>query len=267
MGGWGANRLPPPAFSDTPPLDPLFTALPTEADVHKIGNAKDVESDLDACFADLDTHLDPAFQKTIAEGSPKEFGPRFGRLIRPLEVRWGYTKPSKLFLDFENAGLADTDRAVAIILTAYIQKKRGQPITAEEEIEHYKREEEERWARMIEAAPEPLTDETLPDLVDREGHRATMTIPRMVRPARLPAYPEAMRRQGQECDVVVTFVVHKDGSTSDLRAVSGRMEFFEAIQQWLPTIRMLPALKNGRPKTVKLKMRFKFRLRGSPSLF
>ena len=79
-----------------------------------------------------------------------------------------------------------------------------------------------------------------------------------------PAYPEALRAQGIEGQVVVRFVV--DATGRPLRATakvvrSTREEFSEAVLLVLPSYRFTPARMNGRPVAQRVQMPFVFSLR------
>ena len=78
----------------------------------------------------------------------------------------------------------------------------------------------------------------------------------------LPTYPENMRRLGREADVKVAFTVHKDGSVSDVKVVSGPAEFGEAVMTSIKRTMFTPATRQGRPLAVRLSIKFKFRLTG-----
>lgn len=117
----------------------------------------------------------------------------------------------------------------------------------------------EELMKMPELSNFDVGDEGAPFVYSGKG--GNIQVPQMIQNTK-PTYPETMRRLGQEGDVKVSFIVHKDGSVSDAKVVDGRAEFGQSVLDMLHRVQFTPALKDGRPITLKLVMKFKFRLTG-----
>jgi TonB family protein len=78
-----------------------------------------------------------------------------------------------------------------------------------------------------------------------------------------PLMPEQARMMSITGRVVVRYVVHADGSVSDVRSLLPETPSIlaEAVQRWLVECRHRPALLDGRPVAVHVTQMFTFRLR------
>lgn len=79
-------------------------------------------------------------------------------------------------------------------------------------------------------------------------------------------YPDVARRLSQEGDVVVSFLVHMDGSISDIAVArsSGFPLLDTAAVTAVSTWRYMPAMQGGKPVDYHDKVVLQFRLSGSP---
>lgn len=111
-------------------------------------------------------------------------------------------------------------------------------------------------------------DPTRVEKIERRSlNRAATRIPgnRLTKPRRLgavePIYPELLRVQGIEADVVVTITIAADGSVTTVDVIKGAAGDFDAAavaaarQQ-----RFEPATRNGEPVPYTLKYTYRFRL-------
>jgi protein TonB len=111
-------------------------------------------------------------------------------------------------------------------------------------------------------------DPTRVEKIERRNlNRAATRIPgsRLTKPRRLgavePIYPELLRVQGIEADIVVTITIAADGSVTTVDVIKGAAEEFDAAavaaarQQ-----RFEPATRNGEPVPYTLKYTYRFRL-------
>lgn len=75
-------------------------------------------------------------------------------------------------------------------------------------------------------------------------------------------YPELARRMGTEGTVIVSFIVERDGSISDIECLRDPMEMLcgAAIQAVLQS-RFQPGTQEGRPARVRFSLPLRFRLR------
>jgi TonB family protein len=81
-------------------------------------------------------------------------------------------------------------------------------------------------------------------------------------------YPDVARRLSQEGDVIVSFLVHTDGSVANIAVArsSGFPLLDTAAVTAVSTWRYMPAMQGGKPVDYHDKALLQFRLRGSPDV-
>jgi protein TonB len=103
-----------------------------------------------------------------------------------------------------------------------------------------------------EPAPEPEVFESVSRMPELIGGLAAIR----------PVYPEMERAAGLEGRVILQFIVHEDGTISDLVVVQGASPGFDAAAlAAMERVRFVPGQQNGHPVKVRMMVPIRFRLR------